>query len=83
MMNLKANNALHLCTTFNKELDLKRILRIRADYNTREYIEDNINALKKEQGNDELIKALQKVLDRPQRLYKMKKSLKLLLGNLR
>lgn len=83
MINLKANKALNRCTTFQTDLNFKHISAIKVDANTREYIEENINALKKEQGNEDLIRVLQKVLDKPQLLLKLKRILKLFLNNLR
>ena len=75
MINLKVNNA-H-CTTFDEELDIRRVSRIMVDSeNARSFIKENLDALEKCQGNDELKKALRKVLNRPQWVYKMEKWLK-------
>ncbi len=68
MINLKVNNVLDRCTTFDEELDLRRVSEIKANKeNTRAFIRENLNALEKNQGDDELKKALRKVLDGPHR----------------
>jgi hypothetical protein len=54
MINLKVNNA-H-CTTFDNELDLKRVSKITADNENIRLlilIRENMDALEKSQGNDE------------------------------
>ena len=73
MINLKANNALCRCTTFDEELDLRRVSRISVkDENTRAFITENLDVLEKFHGDDELKKALRKVLNRPQWPHKIK-----------
>jgi len=80
MINLKANNALDRCTTFDKELDLRRVSKTIADTEwTRVFVRENLDALEKNQGDEDLKKALRKVLSRPPWVHKTKKRFKKLL----
>lgn len=77
MINLKVNNALDQCTTFDEELDVKNVLKINAEgESVRAFIEENLNALKKSRTDDELERALQKVLNKSQLPHKIKRRLK-------
>lgn len=77
MINLKVNNALDRCTTFDKELNVKNVLKINAEgENVRAFIEENLNALKKSRTDDELERALQKVLNKSQLPHKIKRRLR-------
>lgn len=70
MINLKINNALAQCTTFNEELDIKQIKTLVAhDVGTRAFIKENLNVLEKNQTDKELIKALKYVLNKPETPY--------------
>jgi len=74
MINLEVNDALGRCTTFDEELDLKRVSKMIVDHEyTRVFIRENLNALEKKQGNEELIKALRKALNTPPWLHKSEK----------
>lgn len=76
MINLEVSHALHDCKTFDKTLDIKRVSKIVAlSENVRSYVRENLDALENSQGNQDLKKALQKVLNRPLWPYKIKKKL--------
>jgi len=80
MINLKVNSALSRCTTFDEELDVKNVLKLTADnHHTRIFMRENLKALKKYKVDDELEKALQKVLNKPQLFRKIKRDLKALI----
>ena len=65
MINLKVNDALDRCTTFDCGLDLKRVSKIDIkNINTRRMVEQNLEKLENRQDNEELRKALQKALNR-------------------
>jgi len=83
MINLKVNNALSRCSTFDEELDLRRVSKITAkDENTRAFIRENLDALEQYQGNDELTEVLRKVLNKPQWPRKIERRLKAKVKNL-
>ena len=78
MINLKVNDALDRCTTFDAELDLKSVSKIDIkDENTRSFVRENLKKLEKRQDNEELRKALQKALNRQHWLRRIKASIKL------
>jgi hypothetical protein len=65
MVNLKVNDALDRCTTFDCGLDLKRVSKIDIkDENTRSFVRENLKQLEKRQDNEELRKALRTALNR-------------------
>jgi len=77
MINLKVNDALDRCTTFDAELDLKRVSKIDIkDDNTRSFVRENLKQLEKRQDNEELRKALQTALNRQHWPRKIKASVK-------
>ncbi len=63
MINLKANGALSRCTTFTTKLDVERLSQVRASDNTRVYFAENLDALERSQGDEELVRALRDILD--------------------
>ena len=66
MINLKVHNALDLCTTFDQELDIRRVSRISVKKRaTRVLMQQNLDALNQSQGNEELKGALRQSLNRP------------------
>jgi hypothetical protein len=83
MINLKVNNALDRCTTFDKELNIKNILKINAEgENVRAFIKENLNALKNSRADDELERALQKVLNKYYLSHKIKRRLRTLIKDI-
>lgn len=63
MINLKINNALERCTTFNEELNIQQIKKIVAhSVGTRAFIQENLDILEKNRNDKELVKALKYVL---------------------
>lgn len=67
MINLKINNALSRCTTFSEELDIKQVKKIVANtVGTRAFIQENLDALEKNGGDEKLRKALIYVLNKPE-----------------
>jgi len=61
------------CITFHEALNAESILKMDGvTPNLHIFIEENIDALKKSQGNEALVLALEKVLNRPQWLNKLK-----------
>jgi hypothetical protein len=83
MINLKVNNALSRCTTFDEELDIKLVWKmIVSDDSTRAFVRENLDALEKHQGDGELRKALQYVLNRPQWPHKIKRRLSAIISSL-
>jgi hypothetical protein len=77
MINLKVHNALDRCTTFDEELDIRRVSRIFIKKKAiRAVIQQNLDALNKSQGNEDLKKALRQALKRPLWVSKSKKLLK-------
>ena len=90
MINLRVTNALDRCPTFDDELRIKNVLKIVADNeNTRSFVRENLDALKRGQRDQELMNALQKVLNGPrlsQKLlkgFKIRKRLKRILVNIK
>ena len=78
MINLKVNDVLERCTTFDCELDLKRVAKIDIkNINTRRMVEQNLEKLENRRDNEELRKALQKALSRQHWLRRIKTSIKL------
>jgi hypothetical protein len=76
MINLMVNNALEKCPTFDNEFDMRNVLKIYvANDSMRSFIVENLEALEKNQGNDELKNALRKVLSRPMWPYYTKRRL--------
>jgi hypothetical protein len=70
MINLKINNALSRCTTFNEKLDIKQIKKLVAhDVGTRAFIKENLDVLEKNQTDKELTNALKYVLNKPETPY--------------
>lgn len=79
MINLKVNNALDRCTTFDKELNIKNVLKINTEEESvRAFIKENLNALKDSGANGELERALQKVLNKSRLSHKIKRRLRAL-----
>jgi hypothetical protein len=75
MLNLFVVGALERCTTFDAPLKFKRILALDVtDENTRAFIQQNLKALENIH-DDQKVKALRAVLNRPQWLTKTKKRL--------
>jgi hypothetical protein len=67
MINLNINNALSRCTTFTEELDIKQVRKIVANTEgTRAFIQENLDALEKNNGDEKLRKALIYVLNKPE-----------------
>jgi len=84
MIALKLNNALSRCTTFDEELDVKHILKIIPNNeSTHAFIRENLDALEKYQGDEELGKALQRVLNRPQWPHKINRRLRATIKSLK
>jgi len=81
MVNLKVNNALDRCPVFDAELDLKRLSKTIVDKEyTRVFIRENLDALERKHGDEELKKALQKILNRRAWFHRTRKMLKKKLG---
>ena len=81
MINLKVNNALDRCSAFDAELDLKRLSKTIVDKEyTRVFIRENLEALERMHGDEELKKALQKILNRRAWVHQTRKMLKKKLG---
>ena len=77
MLNLRVNNALDRCPTFDCALDINAVLNVTADSESvRAFIRENLAALKKHDVDDELETALQSVLDKPHRPRTLKERFK-------
>jgi predicted metal-dependent hydrolase len=77
MINLKVNNALGRCTTFDAELDVNNVYNIVvSDENTRAFVRENLDALKKTQADYALERALKKILKGSSFSHKLKRRLK-------
>ena len=80
MINLKVHNALDRCTTFDQELDIRRVSRISVKKRaTRVLMQQNLDALNESQGNEELKGALRQALNRPLWVAKTRKRMKKML----
>lgn len=67
MINLNINNALNRCTTFSEELDIKQVKKIVANTEgTRAFIQENLDALEKNNGDEKLRQALIYILNKPE-----------------
>lgn len=86
MINLKVNNALERCTTFDEKLDVANLYNIKLKKIKKThipFIRENLDALKRTQVDYTFEKALQLMLNGPsfsyelkRRLYKLKRRLK-------
>jgi hypothetical protein len=65
MINLKVVGALDRCTTFDRPLDASSVKNIRViDENTRAFVVENLEALRRRNSEPELQSALRRVLRR-------------------
>lgn len=85
MINLEVNNALNRCKTFDQPLDIKHFLKLdMRSHNVHLFIRENLDAIEKNGGNEELARALRKVLNRPKWIdltrKKMRKAVRQLVG---
>jgi len=74
MISLKLNNSLSCCTTFDEQLDIKWIAKMSGvNEVTKVMIRENLDAIEPNSGNDELRKALEKIMSKPVWPRKIKK----------
>ena len=66
MLNLAAVGALDRCTAFETPLDSRNVRKIAIyDEHTRIFVQENLKAFEKKQGDEELCEALRYILNRP------------------
>jgi hypothetical protein len=76
MINLEVNNALDLCNTFERDLDINAVKKIALKHSSKyPFYKQSLNALEKSNGNEELAAALRKMLNRPIWLNKTRRRL--------
>jgi hypothetical protein len=84
MINLKVNNALDRCTTFDMDLDLKRVSKmILNNPATHALMLENLRMLEEQQTDSKLQKALRKALNRPEWKKKIDKRLRSIIKSIK